>query len=146
MRPSSDASRSSTVDMIFSRDRPSAGFYIVGSFCQDRHRARDATCYISAMTKRRKATAKPRPQTRAEAEAWRALHRQLARTKTRSDAEKVAAQVPPPHTKRFYSNLRYFVRTLAPPRGATRSERFVYRKLRLRFSAAVGTGQVKPAS
>jgi len=72
--------------------------------------------------------------TRAEANAWRHLHRQLAKTRTLQDAKKVAAQAPPPHAKRFYEHLRSFVRTLRPPRHGTRSELYVYRKLRLRFA------------
>ena len=72
--------------------------------------------------------------TRAEAEAWRDLHRQLARTRTLQDAKDIAAQAAPPHAKRFYVHLRSFVRTLkSPPRG-TRSELYVYDKLRLRFT------------
>ena len=50
--------------------------------------------------------------TRAEAEAWRDLHRQLARTRTLQDAKDIAAQPAPPHAKRFYAHLRSFVRTL----------------------------------
>jgi hypothetical protein len=72
--------------------------------------------------------------TRAEAEAWRDLHRQLARTRTLQDVKDIAAQAPPPHAKRFYAHLRSFVRTLEPPRRATRSELYVYRKLGLRFA------------
>jgi hypothetical protein len=72
--------------------------------------------------------------TRAEAEAWRGLHRQLARTRTLQDAKDIAAQTAPPHGKRFYTHLRSFVRTLKPPRRGTRSELYVYRKLRLRFA------------
>lgn len=71
--------------------------------------------------------------TRAEADAWRALHRQLARTRTLQDARDIAAQAPPPHARRFYVHLRSFVRTLKSPRRCTRSELHVYRKLRLRF-------------
>jgi hypothetical protein len=56
--------------------------------------------------------------TRAEAEAWRDLHRQLARTRTLQDAKDIAAQPPPPHAKRFYAHLRSFVRTLKSPRRA----------------------------
>ena len=41
--------------------------------------------------------------TRAEAEAWRDLHRQLARTRTLQDAKDIAAQATPPHAKRFYT-------------------------------------------
>jgi hypothetical protein len=72
--------------------------------------------------------------TRAEAEAWRDLHRQLARTRTLQDAKDIAAQPPPPHAKRFYAHLRSFVRTLKSPRRGTRSELYVYGKLRLRFA------------
>ena len=72
--------------------------------------------------------------TRAEADAWRNLHRQLARTRTLQDAKEVATQAAPPHAKRFYAHLRFFVRTLKPPRHGTRSELYVYRKLRLRFT------------
>ena len=72
--------------------------------------------------------------TRAEAEAWRDLHRQLARTRTLQDAKDIAAQAVPPHAKRFYAHLRSFVRTLKSPRRGTRSELYVYGKLRLRFA------------
>jgi hypothetical protein len=72
--------------------------------------------------------------TRAEADAWRDLHRQLARTRTLQDAKAVAAQTAPPHAKRFYAHLRSFVRTLKPPRHGTRSELYVYGTLRLRFA------------
>jgi TPR repeat protein len=72
--------------------------------------------------------------TRAEADAWRDLHRQLARTRTLQDAKDIAARTPPPHAKRFYIHLRSFVRTLEPPRRGTRSERYVYDKLHLRFA------------
>ena len=72
--------------------------------------------------------------TRAEAEAWRDLHRQLARTRTLQDAKDIAAQAAPPHAKRFYAHLRSFVRTLKSPRRGTRSELHVYGKLRLRFA------------
>ena len=72
--------------------------------------------------------------TRAEAEAWRDLHRQLARARTLQDAKEIAAQPAPPHAKRFYAHLRSFVRTLTPPRRGTRSELHVYGKLRLRFA------------
>jgi hypothetical protein len=72
--------------------------------------------------------------TRAEAEAWRDLHRQLARARTIQDAKDIAAQTAPPHAKRFYTHLRSFVRTLKPPRRGTRSELYVYGKLRLRFA------------
>ena len=73
--------------------------------------------------------------TRAEAEAWRDLHRQLARTRTLQDAKDIAAQAAPPHAKRFYTHLRSFVRTLKSPRRGTRSELYVYGKLRLRFAS-----------
>jgi hypothetical protein len=83
----------------------------------------------------RKADARTYPTiTRAEAEAWRDLHRQLARTRTLQDAKDIAAQAAPPHAKRFYAHLRSFVRTLKSPRRGTRSELYVYRKLRLRFA------------
>ena len=72
--------------------------------------------------------------TRAEAEAWRDLHRQLARTRTLQDAKDIAVKAAPPHAKRFYAHLRSFVRTLKSPRRGTRSELYVYRKLRLRFA------------
>ena len=72
--------------------------------------------------------------TRGEADAWRDLHRQLARTRTLEDAKEVAAQTAPPHAKGFYAHLRSFVRTLKPPRRGTRSELYVYTKLRLRFA------------
>ena len=85
---------------------------------------------------RRKTDAHTYPAlTRAEADAWRDLHRQLARTRTLQDAKEVAAQTAPPHAKRFYAHLRSFVRTLKPPRHGTRSELYVYGKLRLRFAA-----------
>jgi hypothetical protein len=83
----------------------------------------------------RKADARIYPTiTRAEADAWRDLHRQLARTRTLQDAKDIATQPVPPHAKRFYSHLRSFVRTLKSPRRGTRSELYVYRKLRLRFA------------
>ena len=83
----------------------------------------------------RKAAVRTYPTiTRAEAEAWRALHRQLARARTLQDAKDIATQVPPPHAKRFYAHLRSFVRTLKSPRRGTRSELYVYGKLRLRFA------------
>jgi hypothetical protein len=83
----------------------------------------------------RKADARTHPTiTRAEAEAWRDLHRQLARTRTLQDAKDIAAQAAPPHAKRFYAHLRSFVRTLKSPRRGTRSELHVYGKLRLRFA------------
>jgi hypothetical protein len=72
--------------------------------------------------------------TRAEAAAWRDLHRQLARTRTLQDAKDIAAQAAPPHAERFYTHLRSFVRTLKLPRRGTRSELYVYGKLRLRFT------------
>ena len=72
--------------------------------------------------------------TRPEAEAWRDLHRKLAKTKTRRDAARIAAMVPPPNARRFYANLRHFLRALNPPRVATRSELYVYRKLRNRYT------------
>jgi hypothetical protein len=82
----------------------------------------------------RKADARTYPTiTRAEAEAWRDLHRQLARTRTLQDAKEIAAQTVPRHAKRFYAHLRSFIRTLKPPRRGTRSELYVYGKLRLRF-------------
>jgi hypothetical protein len=60
----------------------------------------------------RKADARAYPTlTSAEAEAWRDLHRQLARTRTLQDAKDIAAQAAPPHAKRFYAHLRSFVRT-----------------------------------
>ena len=76
--------------------------------------------------------------TRAEAEAWRDLHRQLASTRTLQDAKDIPGKAAPPHAKRFYAHLRSFVRTLKSPRRGTRSELHVYRKLRLRFA---GDGQ-----
>ena len=81
--------------------------------------------------------------TRAEAEAWRDLHRQLARARTLQDAKDIAAQAAPPHAKRFYTHLRSFVRTLKPPRRGTRSELHVYGRLRLRF--ANGQPAAEPA-
>jgi hypothetical protein len=77
--------------------------------------------------------------TRAEADAWRDLHRRLARMRTLQDVKEVASQAAPPHAKRFYEHLRSFVRTLRPPRDGTRSELYVYIKLRLRF-ARTATG------
>jgi len=83
----------------------------------------------------RKADARTYPTiTRAEAEAWRDLHRQLARTRTLQDAKDIAAQAAPPYAKRFYAHLRSFVRTLQSPRRGTRSELYVYGKLRRRFA------------
>lgn len=85
----------------------------------------------------RKKSARTYPAlTNAEANAWRDLHRQLARTRTLKDAKKVAAQAAPAHARRFYAHLRSFVRTLKPPRRGTRSELYVYGKLRLRFAQA----------
>jgi hypothetical protein len=81
--------------------------------------------------------------TYAEANAWRDLHRQLARTRSLQDAKKVAARATPPHAKRFYAHLRSFVRTLKPPRRGTRSELYVYGKLRLRFAKAAGRRLVR---
>ena len=83
----------------------------------------------------RKTTARTHPPlTRAEADAWRDLHRQLARTRTLQDAKAIAAQAAPPHATRFYAHLRSFVRTLKSPRRGTRSELYVYDRLRLRFA------------
>jgi hypothetical protein len=83
----------------------------------------------------RKSDARTYPTiTRPEAEAWRDLHRQLARTRTLRDAKDIAAQAAPPHGERFYTHLRSFVRTLKSPRHGTRSELHVYDKLRLRFA------------
>lgn len=76
--------------------------------------------------------------TRAEAHAWRDLHRQLAGARTPEDAKRIAAQDAPPHATRFYAHLRSFIRTLEPPRRGTRSELYVYEKLRLRFAGAEG--------
>lgn len=84
-------------------------------------------------TRRTNARVYPR-LTRAEAHAWRDLHRHLARTRTIQDAKDVAAQAAPAHAKRFYAHLRSFVRTLKPPRHGTRSELYVYGKLRERFA------------
>ena len=81
--------------------------------------------------------------TRAEAEAWRDLHRQLSRTRTLEDAKEVAAQTAPPQARRFYAHLRSFVRTLDPPRDGTRSEVYVYNKLRLRFAGAAAERRAK---
>ena len=87
----------------------------------------------------RKTAARAYPTlTHAEAAAWRDLHRPLARTRTLEDAKEIAAQPGQPNAKRFYAHLRSFVRTLKPPRGGTRSERYVYKKLRLRFTRAKG--------
>ena len=83
----------------------------------------------------RKADARTYPtMTRAQADAWRDLHRQLARVRTLQDAKDIAAQTAPPHARRFYTPLRSFVRTLKSPRRGTRSELYVYGKLRLRFA------------
>jgi hypothetical protein len=83
----------------------------------------------------RKADARTYPTiTRAEAEAWRDLHRQLAKARSLKDAKAIAAQAAPPHARRFYAHLRSFVRTLKSPRRGTRSELYVYGKLRLRFA------------
>lgn len=79
--------------------------------------------------------------TRAEAAAWRDLHHQLAKARTLQDAKDIASQPAPPHAKRFYANLRSFVRALEPPRRGTRSELHVYGKLRLRFANADGTSR-----
>lgn len=93
----------------------------------------------------RKADARAYPTlTSAEAEAWRDLHRQLARTRTLQDAKDIAAQAAPPHAKRFYAHLRSFVRTLKSPRRGTRSELHVYGKLRLRFANAVSPARNQP--
>jgi hypothetical protein len=86
---------------------------------------------------KRKTDARTYPTlTRAEAEAWRELHRQLARTRTLQDAKEIAGQAAPAHAKRFYAHLRSFVRTLNVPRHGTRSELYVYGKLRVRFTAS----------
>ena len=45
--------------------------------------------------------------TRAEAEAWRDMHRQLARARTLQYAKDIAAQAAPPHAKRFYTHVRF---------------------------------------
>ncbi len=86
------------------------------------------------MTKRKVAARTYPTLTRAEAEAWRDLHRQLAKARGLKDVKAIAAQTAPTHAKRFYVRLRSFVRTLTPPRRGTRSEIYVYRKLRLRFT------------
>ena len=92
-----------------------------------------AVPYLAMPT--RQAAARTYPTiTRAEASAWRDLHRQLAKTRTLQDAKNLAAQPAPPHAKRFYAHLRSFVRTLKSPRRGTRSELYVYGKLRLRFA------------
>ena len=90
--------------------------------------------YHLAMPTRKKNARTYPTITRAEAEAWRDLHRQLASTRTLQDAKDIAAQAAPPHAKRFYAHLGSFVRTLKPPRRGTRSELYVYGKLRLRFA------------
>ena len=90
--------------------------------------------YHLAMPARRADARKYSTITRAEAQAWRDLHRQLARARTLEDARDIAAQAAPPHAKRFYAHLRSFVRTLKSPRRGTRSELHVYAKLRLRFA------------
>jgi hypothetical protein len=83
----------------------------------------------------RKTAARTYPTlTRAEAEAWRDLHRQLSSTRTLQDAKEIAAQAVPAHAERFYAHLRSFLRTLNLPRHGTRSELYVYGKLRLRFN------------
>jgi hypothetical protein len=72
--------------------------------------------------------------TPTDAAAWRDLHRRLARTRTLQDAKEIAAEAAPPHANRFYAHLRSFVRTLQPPRRhGTRSELYVYGKLRVRY-------------
>jgi hypothetical protein len=81
--------------------------------------------------------------TRAEADAWRDLHRQLATARTLRDVQEIAAQTAPPQGKRVYAHLRSFVRTLTPPRHATRSEHYVYNKLRLRLAAAANQRSAK---
>ena len=63
-------------------------------------------------------------------------HRQLAGTRTLQDAKDIAAQAAPPQAERFYAHLRSFVRTLESPRRGTRSELYVYGKLRRRFANA----------
>jgi len=84
----------------------------------------------------RKADAHTYPTiTRAEAEAWRNLHRELAKARTFQDVEDIAAHAAPPHAKRFYTHLRSFVRTLKSPQRGTRSELYVYEKLRLRLAS-----------
>jgi hypothetical protein len=90
--------------------------------------------YHLAMPTRKADARTYRAITGAEAEVWRDLHRQLARTRTLQDAKDMAAQAAPKHAKRFYAHLRSFVRTLKSPRRGTRSELYVYRKLRLRFA------------
>jgi hypothetical protein len=90
--------------------------------------------YHPAMPTRKAEARTYRTLTPAEAEAWRDLHRQLAKTRTLRDAKDIAAQAVPPHAERFYVHLRSFVHTLTLPRRGTRSELYVYRKLRLRFA------------
>lgn len=75
--------------------------------------------------------------TRAEADAWRDLHRQLASARTLECAKEIAAQSPPANAKRFYTHLRSFVGTLNVPRQGTLSELYVYSKLRRRFAASL---------
>ncbi len=58
----------------------------------------------------------------------------MARTRTLQNAKDIATQAAPPHAKRFYAHLRSFVRTLKSPRRGTRSQLYVYGKLRLRFA------------
>ena len=83
----------------------------------------------------RRADARTYPTvTRAEAKAWRDLHRQLAGTRILQDAKDIASQAAPAHAKRFYTHLRSFVRTLTSPRHGTRSELHVYGKLRFRLA------------
>jgi hypothetical protein len=82
--------------------------------------------------------------TRAEVAAWRELHRQLAGTQTLQEAKDIAAQAAPPHATRFYAHLRSFVRTLDLPAQGTRSELYVYRKLRVRFTASANVAGSGP--
>ena len=93
----------------------------------------NTVCYHLAVPARKVDTRTYPTVTRAEAEAWRDLHRQLSKTRTLQDAKDIAAQTAPPHAQRFYAHLRSFVRTLQSPRHGTRSELYVYDKLRLRF-------------
>src|ERR1051325_6261691 len=114
--------------------RPSAENYSatpVGSICNPLRPSPESS---AVARKPRHSVAERATLTRAQADAWRDLHRQLARTRTLPDAKRVAARAAPPHAPRFYARLRSFVRTLQPPRHGTRSERYVYRKLRLRFA------------
>src|SRR3954469_21740914 len=84
------------------------------SLPKSRSRAILLRCHLAMPT--RKTDARTYPTiTRAEAEAWRDLHRQLARTRTLQDAKDIAAQPAPAHAKRFYTHLRSFVRTLKSP-------------------------------